>query len=233
MNTVELSAGMHTKLVAVCDKPFAIEYVDNSYGGMEPATYFFKIGSKYIIDIKAVFEPTNKDGFMPCEIDAIVFHNAQSLYLESLMLHLFSFSNFIEHHRVTLPHPYLLLNTDDEQLPESITDDGSIAISSPIPPDEQGDGIPKLECEKATVFKVDYDDLDEFLSEVYGIHFEIVAEEELNNYSSKRYYVKPKPMDQYWQERFNQRRYSTQTLLNVACHKELIEAGEYLINVSW
>jgi hypothetical protein len=103
MNTVELSAGMHTKVVAVCHTPFVVEYVDNSYGGMEPATYFFKTGSKYIIDIKVVFEPTNKGGFMPFEIDAIAFFEGQRLYLESWMLHLFSFSNFIEHHRVTLP----------------------------------------------------------------------------------------------------------------------------------
>ena len=99
--------------------------------------------------------------------------------------------------------------------------------------DEQGDGIPTLECEKATVFKVDYNDLDEFLSEVYGIQFEIVAEEELNNYSDKSITVESEQMDEYWQARFKEGRYDTRSLMNQACYDGLLEPGEYVIHIFW
>jgi hypothetical protein len=99
--------------------------------------------------------------------------------------------------------------------------------------------MPQLKVEKKTVFKVDYGDLDDFISEVYGHEYEIVADEELSNYSSKEYHVEQEELDDYDMNslrKFTEEgkgQFNARLILTDLCNKGLIETGDYIIDVFW
>ena len=98
---------------------------------------------------------------------------------------------------------------------------------------------------KKVVFEVDYNDLDEAITdflksksftnrnfEKYG--YESIAENEWSNDCQHSFIVQPELPDEYDQKRLNDNDAPcTGTLLNWMCADGLIEAGEYLVTVSW
>ena len=99
--------------------------------------------------------------------------------------------------------------------------------------------MPELKVEKKTVFKVDYGDLDDFISEVYGHEYEIVADEELSNYSSKEYHVEQEELSDYNMKSLREfteegrGMYNARLILVDLCNKGLIETGDYVIDIFW
>ena len=100
--------------------------------------------------------------------------------------------------------------------------------------------MPTLKCKTKTVIEVDYNDLDEFISEIYGVDYEIVSDEELNNYSMKSFDIKKESLGAYdqrcfnnWKVDSNNEQFMARTILTDLCNRELIPEGEYLIDVSW
>jgi len=99
--------------------------------------------------------------------------------------------------------------------------------------------MPELKVEKKTVFKVDYNDLDDFISEVYGHRYEIVADEELSNYSSKEYHVEQEELSDYNMKSLREfteegrGMYNARLILVDLCNKGLIETGDYVIDIFW
>ena len=98
---------------------------------------------------------------------------------------------------------------------------------------------PELEVEQKTVFKVDYNDLDDFISEVYGHRYEIVADEELSNYSSKEFDIKKEVLDDYDSKSLQEfiddgkGQFNARLILIDLCNKGLIEEGDYIIKIYW
>lgn len=97
-----------------------------------------------------------------------------------------------------------------------------------------------LEMTVKTVFEVDYSDLDNFIEEVYGHQYEIVGAEECGNYCSKTYNIKKEALDDYDVKRLNEfiangkyQYLSPNVLLTDCCNRDLIPAGEYLIDIFW
>lgn len=98
-----------------------------------------------------------------------------------------------------------------------------------------------MKAEKVTAFYVDYNDLDEFLSAVFNVQYEIVAFEELGNDTAKTFNVEAKPLDEYYRKNLDQHglhymgslHYMTGLLLDEACHRGLIEPGKYVVKISW
>ena len=102
-----------------------------------------------------------------------------------------------------------------------------------------------LEVTKNVVFEVDYVDLDEaittflrsksFTNKNFDKHgYECVAENEWCNDQSHTFNVSAALPDKYELEKLanNQEPY-TCAILDWMCADGLIEAGEYLVNVSW
>lgn len=96
-----------------------------------------------------------------------------------------------------------------------------------------------LKVEKKTLFVVDYNDLDSFISKTYGREYEIVADLELMNDMSKSTIVKKEPLDQWDLNNLHEwittgrKNWMFHTLMTDLCNRELIEPGEYLIEISW
>lgn len=97
----------------------------------------------------------------------------------------------------------------------------------------------ELKHEKKTVFIVDYYDLDTFVSKVYNQDFEFVADHEADNYSSYEFKIKPESIDEYHQKKIDafvatgKGARLARWLMTDMCNAGLIEAGSYLIKVSW
>lgn len=99
--------------------------------------------------------------------------------------------------------------------------------------------MPSLKCKKVEYLEVDYGDLDNFISKHYGREFEVVADQEMGNDSSKSLTVKQEPLDE-WERRNLDEWISTgrggwllRTIMTDLCNQGLIAPGEYLIEISW
>ena len=93
----------------------------------------------------------------------------------------------------------------------------------------------QLKYNEKTYREVDYNDLDNFISEVFGIKYECVAYEEWGNYQSHSFDVTPEELDDHYKEELKEGdfHYMLGCLLNDACHQGLLQPGDYLINVFW
>jgi len=94
----------------------------------------------------------------------------------------------------------------------------------------------ELKYEERTVREVNYHDLDDFISEAFGIKYECVAYEEWGNYQSHSFTVEREIISKHFSEELALGiipKYSTALFLNEACNLGLIEPGEYLVEVSW
>jgi len=97
-----------------------------------------------------------------------------------------------------------------------------------------------LKVEKMTVLKVSYNDLESFIFKVYGAEYEILPGEECSSGRHKRYLVEKEVLDEYDFERLNNWRmgedipdFLLHTILTDLCNNDKIEAGEYIVCVSW
>lgn len=95
----------------------------------------------------------------------------------------------------------------------------------------------KLKTEHVEYEQVDFDDLDTFINFHFfngEKGFEFVADEEANNYSSYEYSIDGK-VAAYSRRGIDDRDTShmTRNYLNEACRLGLLEAGKYLVKVSW
>ena len=96
-----------------------------------------------------------------------------------------------------------------------------------------------LSTETVTYTQVDYSELEQFIFEVYGMHIEIVADQELSNDTKSTYYIRKEVLYEGDAENLeswlsgNYVPYMLNTLLTDMCNRELIEEGEYLVQVSW
>lgn len=102
----------------------------------------------------------------------------------------------------------------------------------------------KLKYREKLVLQVDYNDLNEFITQAYGLTqpYEVVAEEEWGNDQSHTLLVEKRELDEdelediVTMEATKGKRipsYTTSTLLDDLCNKGLIEPGEYLVRVTW
>lgn len=103
----------------------------------------------------------------------------------------------------------------------------------------------ELQHEIKTVFLVDYNDLDSFISQEYGYQFESIADQEWSNYMSREFTVEKKPfdindtLDKYDIEELEEYiktgegNFILQILLRDLCVRNRIKPGHYVINISW
>jgi hypothetical protein len=100
---------------------------------------------------------------------------------------------------------------------------------------------PKLKYEVVTNKVVDYSDWDKFINECYGIsHYEVVPFEQLNNYSCKNITAGPKKeLDKYDKVELNDLlegknvEWITNIVVQDLVNKDLLEPGDYLLNIFW
>lgn len=98
----------------------------------------------------------------------------------------------------------------------------------------------KLKHTKETIIRVEYYDLEEFASKIYGLQeYNFAAVEECGNDSSHSFDVDGN-LDDYDVEEAEKIKnehtvdsYQNYILLNLLCKEGHIEPGNYLINVSW
>lgn len=93
---------------------------------------------------------------------------------------------------------------------------------------------------KVEYFEVGYEKIEALVKRVYGKELEIPDAEELYNNTHLTYEVCKEPFDAYEQELLdgfinegNADYGITRVLLMDMCNKDIIPAGNYLINVSW
>jgi len=96
----------------------------------------------------------------------------------------------------------------------------------------------KLKAENKTIFKVDYNDFDEFVTEIYGSNFEFVAGHEANNYSQYEFSAPNMNMDfrGEYEAKIRNGNFNgvpVHALFNVLFKDGHIEKGDYVIDVSW
>jgi len=96
----------------------------------------------------------------------------------------------------------------------------------------------KLKVENKTIFKVDYNDFDEFVTEIYGGNFEFVAGHEANNYTQFEFSAPNMNMDfrGEYEAKIRNGNFNdvpVHALFNVLFKDGHIEKGDYLIDVSW
>lgn len=97
----------------------------------------------------------------------------------------------------------------------------------------------KLKCKKETVIVVDYGDLDNFISKVYDVDFEVVADQELMNDVDKKISVKKSVLNKWEQQDLDDfksgkiKTFMLYTLMTDLANRDLIEEGNYLIEISW
>jgi len=90
-----------------------------------------------------------------------------------------------------------------------------------------------------TFIVVDYNDLNSFITKIYGIDFEIVEDQEMSNDSCITIKVKKEKLLSGDIEELIKRKkdkyviYILHTLLTDLVNKNLIKEGKYLIKVSW
>lgn len=104
----------------------------------------------------------------------------------------------------------------------------------------------KLKHRVKEVYLVDYNDWDNFInSSIKELghtpkwKFEIVAQEELNNYSSDEYEIDGEKPDEWELEELKEylngepRGISNRLIANYLCSKGLLNPGHYVIRVFW
>lgn len=95
------------------------------------------------------------------------------------------------------------------------------------------------QIKKEIVLKMDYRLFDEIVNKFYNKNnYDIVAYEELNNYSSKEYNIKKKKLSPYDEKNLQNfidtdYQWVTQILFQDLCNKGILEEGKYIIDVSW
>jgi hypothetical protein len=93
-----------------------------------------------------------------------------------------------------------------------------------------------LKSRKEEYIVVDYNDLNDFVSNHYGKAFNVVEDWEMSNDSYISFNVSEGKVDKYDLEEFIEEgsySYLTRTILIDLCNKGLINPGKYLIEVSW
>lgn len=86
---------------------------------------------------------------------------------------------------------------------------------------------------------MNYNDFDAIIKEEYGQNYELIADEECNNYSSKTYSVEKEELDKGDLDSLNKfistgrGLYLSRILLQDLVNKELLPEGEYSIDTSW
>lgn len=96
-----------------------------------------------------------------------------------------------------------------------------------------------LKFKRETLIVVDYGDLENFIDEVYDHDFELVADQELSNDVDKKMNIHPEELDEYDQAKLDKfvcgqnPSYMLRILMTDMCNRGLIEAGTYLIEISW
>lgn len=90
-----------------------------------------------------------------------------------------------------------------------------------------------MKFKEKTIREVDYNDLDEFISQEFGIEYESIPYEEWNNYESHSLEVEAKEMNKYTKAKMERKNYHfiLSELLNHLCFTGKLEPGEYLINI--
>lgn len=96
----------------------------------------------------------------------------------------------------------------------------------------------KLKIEKKAIFKVDYNDFDRFVKDIYGGNFDFVADHEAENYSSYEFSAPNMNVDfgGVYEEKIRGGRFSgvpVHALFNVLFKDGHIEQGDYIISVYW
>jgi hypothetical protein len=99
----------------------------------------------------------------------------------------------------------------------------------------------ELKCEKKTVIKVEYYDLEAFIKEVTGNKHEIVAAEEAHNDMTLTFEgIGDNEYDEFDAKDFAEWRdsgkfwpWGTRTILEGLCAADFIEAGDYYVHISW
>lgn len=87
---------------------------------------------------------------------------------------------------------------------------------------------------------IDYNDLDKLVSKTYGREYEVVAAQECNNDTCLSYYADEEKFDKWdmaalrdWISGDNDDAPSLHVLLNDMVNNSILEAGWYLIQISW
>ena len=96
----------------------------------------------------------------------------------------------------------------------------------------------ELKSKKISVIQIDSNDFDRFVESKYGGGFEFVAIHEANNYSQYEFSAPNMNMDfdGKTEAKIREGKYPifcTHCLFNVLLKDGFIEAGEYIIKVSW
>ncbi len=98
---------------------------------------------------------------------------------------------------------------------------------------------PTLKVEKKILFKVNYSDLDDFISKVYNQEFEFAVAEESSNDTSHEFGGIDGVIDEYDEKQLAEfikdgnYNYCARIIIQDLCRRKLIEPGDYLINVCW
>lgn len=98
---------------------------------------------------------------------------------------------------------------------------------------------PVLKTKRRIVLATDYNDLDNFISQVYGRDFESIADQEWSNYEDHEINVEPEPLDAYDEKKLKDFLAGEwpsgmlHILLTDMANRKLIEPGNYLISVFW
>ena len=108
----------------------------------------------------------------------------------------------------------------------------------------------KLKCEVVTNIKVEYGDLERFISEVINAgmlpevtwrgNYQIVAYQEWGNYESHELDITKEWVEKYPPGEFELKdlaagkiMFQLETIMTLMAQKEIIPFGNYLVNVSW
>ena len=99
---------------------------------------------------------------------------------------------------------------------------------------------PSLKTKRVSYLKVSYREIERFICKVYGIpHYNIVATEEWSNDSQHRVRAEKGELDQWDLEKLDKVKsgrepsFSFRAVMTDLCNRDLIEPGDYLIDVSW
>lgn len=96
----------------------------------------------------------------------------------------------------------------------------------------------ELKCKVRTVISVNYNDLERFIKAETGREYEIACQEEVGNDTEHTYNVEAK-LDLYNAKEWvdfkagSKTQYILRTILCGLCLEGKLQAGEYLVRVSW
>ena len=90
-----------------------------------------------------------------------------------------------------------------------------------------------------TVYVIDYNALESLIYDVYGIKYSFLCEEEARNDTVIQFHVFEEEENSWDASKLRKFKegshipYITTTLLNDMCNNKLIDAGLYIVSVSW